>query len=296
MSCGIYKITNTIDGKCYIGQSIHIEYRWIQHCSSNYDSVIHRAIEKYGKSNFTFQILEECNKESLDEREQYWIKKYNSIVPNGYNVLSGGHPGIRDFHKIEKEVHQYDLYGQLIAKYPSCSAAALKVNTRPANIAACCRHEVCTTSNYQWRYADDQDLRLITNGLGIRNRSVTQYSMDGIKIKDFDTIKEAANELKCSQSVICAACNGRQYSAAGFRWAYTNALPCEKRKKKQIKSSEHKNNKRVGQYNSHGELLKIFPSITIAAEETGANASCIGAVCKGKRKTSGGYVWRYISD
>ena len=83
---GIYKIENLINHKVYIGQSIHIERRWKEHCANSTSSVISKAIKKYGKENFSFQILEECLEEDLDEKEIYYIKKFNCIVPNGYNI------------------------------------------------------------------------------------------------------------------------------------------------------------------------------------------------------------------
>lgn len=83
---GIYKIENTLNHKVYIGQSVHIEIRWKEHCRPSGDSVIAKAIQKYGKENFTFQVLKECDIEQLDELELFYIKKFNSIVPNGYNV------------------------------------------------------------------------------------------------------------------------------------------------------------------------------------------------------------------
>ena len=83
---GIYKITNKINGKVYIGQSIHIERRWKEHCRQSTNSVISDAIKQYGKENFIFEVIEECNQEELNEKEEYYIQLYNSIVPNGYNV------------------------------------------------------------------------------------------------------------------------------------------------------------------------------------------------------------------
>lgn len=83
---GIYKITNKINNKCYIGQSIHIERRWSEHCFPSKTSKISLAIQKYGKNNFNFEVIEECVITELDEKESYWIKFYNSLIPNGYNV------------------------------------------------------------------------------------------------------------------------------------------------------------------------------------------------------------------
>lgn len=86
---GIYKITNLLNDKVYIGQSVHIERRFQEHCGSNVDSYIHNAIQKYGKDNFKFEVIEQCNPKDLDKREEYWIQFYNSLKPNGYNLVLG---------------------------------------------------------------------------------------------------------------------------------------------------------------------------------------------------------------
>lgn len=92
MEKAIYKITNLINGKLYIGQSIRPNHRWWEHCNKaerhldNYP--IHNAIRKYGKDNFTFEILEWTAEYNL--REYELIKEYNTLYPNGYNVLEGG--------------------------------------------------------------------------------------------------------------------------------------------------------------------------------------------------------------
>lgn len=93
---GIYKITNLINNKCYIGQSVNIERRWKEHCRKPNKSKISKAIFDFGKENFSFQILEECSTEELNKKEQFYIKKFNSIYPNGYNIeeKSNSNPSI----------------------------------------------------------------------------------------------------------------------------------------------------------------------------------------------------------
>lgn len=99
MSIGIYKITNTINQKAYIGQSIHIEDRWYQHKQESknprqkpYNYSIHQAFRKYGIEHFTFEIVEECPIEELNEREKYWVAYYNTYK-KGYNETEGGEAG-----------------------------------------------------------------------------------------------------------------------------------------------------------------------------------------------------------
>ena len=96
MTKAIYIITNIINNKQYIGQTVHPEKRWWEHCNrakNNKDSYpIHCAIKKYGEKNFTFKILEWT--EDYDTREAELIKQYNTLTPNGYNVIEGGHSPI----------------------------------------------------------------------------------------------------------------------------------------------------------------------------------------------------------
>jgi len=86
----IYKITNKVNGKVYIGQSIRpIEQRFQRHINDAVNNILDthfaRAIRKYGKENFYIELVETCdNQTELNLREQYWIRKYDSIN-NGYN-------------------------------------------------------------------------------------------------------------------------------------------------------------------------------------------------------------------
>ena len=95
---GIYKFENLVNGKKYIGQSINIERRYKDHIvraknnfpsNSEYNSAFHKALRKYGISSFSFEILEECGKAQLNQKEIYWIKYFDSYA-NGYNETSGG--------------------------------------------------------------------------------------------------------------------------------------------------------------------------------------------------------------
>lgn len=89
----IYIIKNTINKKVYIGQAKNTQKRFISHCSrakTNSDnSPIHDAINALGRENFYYEILE-SQIEDYNEKEKYWIQFYNSLVPNGYNLLLGG--------------------------------------------------------------------------------------------------------------------------------------------------------------------------------------------------------------
>lgn len=89
----IYIIENDINNKVYIGQAIDAKIRFQSHCKPSAatlnNELIGKAIQKYGKEHFHFEILE-SQIENYNEREQYWISYYNSLAPNGYNILKGG--------------------------------------------------------------------------------------------------------------------------------------------------------------------------------------------------------------
>ena len=94
---GIYVITNLINGKQYVGLSKNCYKRWNDHYSKSYCSkreddkhkALYMAMRKYGRENFSFQILEECSEDELCEREIFWIKKLDTYK-NGYNETHGG--------------------------------------------------------------------------------------------------------------------------------------------------------------------------------------------------------------
>ena len=104
----IYKITNKINGKSYIGQTIqNVKERFYQHCATKcsqaiLNMVIHKAINKYGKSNFTIEVIEEVESTNLNDRERYWIRYYDSYN-NGYNSTEGGQDGIKLFKNLDTE-------------------------------------------------------------------------------------------------------------------------------------------------------------------------------------------------
>lgn len=90
MKKAIYKIENKINHKIYIGQSLEPERRFLEHCQrkEKYKSLIHDAIQKYGKENFDFSIIGWF--EDYNEKEQFYINYYRSKIPYGYNVANGG--------------------------------------------------------------------------------------------------------------------------------------------------------------------------------------------------------------
>jgi group I intron endonuclease len=97
--CGIYKISNIVNNKVYVGQSKNIYKRWQEHYyelknNRNKNQHLQYSFNKYGEENFIFDIIEVCDIDSLDYLERHYIKLYNSIDRSfGYNNENGGNKG-----------------------------------------------------------------------------------------------------------------------------------------------------------------------------------------------------------
>ncbi len=97
----LYKITNLLNGKCYIGQTKNFKMRMRDHIRTR-KSLISQAINKYGKENFSFVQLESFDESEIDAAEKAFILKFNSLAPNGYNLDLGG-KSVKESNDITKE-------------------------------------------------------------------------------------------------------------------------------------------------------------------------------------------------
>jgi group I intron endonuclease len=129
----IYKIINNTNGKIYIGKTRNKNprNRWREHLQiarnktvkNNTYQLIHKSINKYGKENFTFEVIEECISDELGcEREKFWIKEYKTFVYEygsqfGYNLTAGGDGSTGFKHSKEaKEKMSKDRKGTRLGK------------------------------------------------------------------------------------------------------------------------------------------------------------------------------------
>lgn len=118
---GIYKITNQCNGKIYIGQSKNIEERWEEHKRKMQvrNTQLYQAMRFFGIENFVFEIIKECSLDQLNEREQYYIHKYDSIN-KGYNmnIIENKQYKIdwEIVNQIIKDLKETNLKGKDIAK------------------------------------------------------------------------------------------------------------------------------------------------------------------------------------
>jgi len=150
----IYKISNDINDKLYIGQTTQtLQRRFTSHCCSSNDKAknmyIKRAILKYGKEHFKIELIEECDDSLLDEREIYWINYFDSYN-NGYNLTIGGNSNRNllnqsienriDIDEFKNFVLNYNpTVNELIDKYNICYSTVYNL-IRKLNLNISLRH------------------------------------------------------------------------------------------------------------------------------------------------------------
>lgn len=142
----IYKITNVKNNKIYIGYTKNnIKQRFNEHWRDRFNdnSILHKSMIKYGKTNFKIEIVEEISENQWIEKEQKWIQYFNSKVPNGYNICDGGNkPPIyygeqnfnsklttQQFLNLIKDLKHYELdFAQIASKYKISQSQIERIN------------------------------------------------------------------------------------------------------------------------------------------------------------------------
>lgn len=200
----IYKYTSP-SGKSYIGQTIYNKKIREGKEGKDYKEcpLFYAAIKKYGINNFSYEILEECDNSLLDERERYYIKKYNSFL-EGYNLTEGG----QDNKTWSKKVYQFSQKGDLIKEYESLTFAARENKVSIGALSQVCNGKKYTLLGFLWSYENKCPKIKKTH----KNKIVYQFSEAGELIKEFETAKNAANFYNISIAAIqqCASKNKRK--------------------------------------------------------------------------------------
>jgi group I intron endonuclease len=270
MDSGIYKITNKINNKIYIGSAISIKIRWQHHISElKYNRHSNRHLQnawnKYGMENFRFEIIENVNTEKdCIIREQFYLntllkanindKTFNKL---GYNIIriAGSNLGRKSTNETKQKISKslighkrnkgriqseetkikikskkldtttkiisrkyqgnipvikYDIYGEEICIYKSLTEAAYINVINISNISSCCNGKRKSAGGYIWRYNQDKKLSI--------NDPVMKFDLNGLFIKKYNSIKEAAKELEFNTKNITRCIQGKRDTAGGYLW------------------------------------------------------------------------------
>ena len=214
----IYKVTNNINKKIYIGQTIQDEnIRWNHHMRealNGSDTKFHRALRKYGKDGFIWEVIEEVDNDKLNEREIYWISYYNSYK-QGYNSTTGGDLPPRNDIKI--------ICLETNIVYSSCAEANRQTNINKVHIAECVRGEKSRVSagGYHWMSLEDY------NKFGpIFKQTENELNSKSVKCIEtgivYNSILEASKATGVSRQTIHRCCEGITKNPKKYHWRYND--------------------------------------------------------------------------
>ena len=200
----IYKITNLINGKVYIGKTLDtIEKRWKDHKK---DSIrprcekrpLYSAMNKYGVENFTIEEVEECSEKELSEREKYWIEFYHSFH-DGYNATTGGDG---------KQYADYDLIYTLFQEGKTCKEIKQITNYDGLTIRRALEANGITKQIRKDR------------GRGCSRKKVAKIDLRTNEILEVYSSITEAEKINHPAYHIGDVCNGKRKSCGGFGWKF----------------------------------------------------------------------------
>lgn len=279
----IYKITNLVNGKVYIGQTTNYNRRFSEHKKMGYgkedSKYLYNAMSHYGIENFKFEVIEKC--ENYNEREKYWIKHYNSYCGAeggwGYNMTEGGEePPLHIKENSPFATHSQEDVNKVID---------LIQNTKISFI------DIAKMTNY-----DASSIKRINEGKLWHDNNLKYplriyHSHDFIQDRAFKIIsdlqnttlsqKEIAEKYGVARSTVTAINNGQNNRQEELSYPL--------RKHKAVKG------KPFYMLDLNDNILKEFTSLVDAARLLGDEKKNdhIGACLRGKSKTAYGYKWKY---
>jgi group I intron endonuclease len=285
----IYKTTNLSNGKIYIGQSNGNNKSYL-----GSGVVMLNAIKKYGKDNFKKEILEEClTQKELDDKERFWISFYKSNQNEiGYNLMDGGNSGT--LHSEETKIKMSDshkgnknfFFGK---KHTDQTKKILSEKTKE-RLKNKENHPL-----YGRKFSNEtkqkiSNTRIKNRKIGIDNPRYGKSTYDawfekyGKEIADKKFI-----EFKEKMKIINNNIKRNILPKYGTDNPFFGRKHSDETKLK-LSNSHKGNGKKVIQMDLNNNFIKEWNSVTEIKEKLGINA---GRVCRGERKKSGGYLWKF---
>lgn len=301
----IYKHTNKVNGKSYIGQTRHedLTRRWTGGHGYDGTPYFSRAIKKYGWNTFTHEILETgiASQEEANAKERFYIALYRSNEKDyGYNVQSGGQytgelseEGRQKLHERfsgansprAKAIDVYDLDGKLIKTFDTLSETANYLKCSIGSVSMKCTQKTGTVKKHIVHFHETtngmkqlpKEKIFFANEQRKQLRAVTQYDLKGNFIQTFNSVKEAAEKTGTKQTEISACINhSERISTNGYVWRkgkHTENIPPTKFANK--REGEHLYSKPVIRTDVKTGERKRYATRRLAAKENNTTSTNI---------------------
>lgn len=249
----IYLITNKINGKKYVGQTqqADINDRWRHHKNKmSVGRFLLNAYNKYGIDNFKFQIICICFDSDCDKYEEFYIKKFDCLAPNGYNLMSGGHSfkhhpdslkkmseSIKAYKKLNPQICTEETRKKLSEslkgeKHPNFNKPMSEEQKQKISES---RKKLIKEGKIipnKGRTLSEKQLEGLKIGWSIVKESkgrfaikkVAKYDLEGNLLNTYPSISEAKRQTGICDSLISKVCkNVISYkTAGGFVWKYVD--------------------------------------------------------------------------
>lgn len=234
---GVYKISNNLDSKIYIGSSKNIPSRWDSHMKT-LNKGVHscRHLQNFFNENkeiiFKFEVIEKCDEKVLFEREQYYLDTLKPFGSNGFNIAKIA--GLPNFAVTEKEkircsknrtigFLQYDLSGKFIKKHSSARLLAMRFKTPRESFNKACNGRLQTLKGFIWKYDDgnilDQLPQEFMKTIVLKpQKKIQAYSCEGELIAEFKSALDLQKRTGYDRKYIKKVCRRQDNRFKGLFW------------------------------------------------------------------------------
>lgn len=321
--CGIiYKATNLVNGKVYIGQTeqtlnerMKEHYRHSKREKYNH-IVFYRAIKKYGKENFKWEIIDNAsNEDELNNKEIYWIDLYKSYIhrkdSNGYNMTLGG-DGMRGYKPTEELKEKQSLFMKKYYKehkHPMLGTKMKDSTKRKIGMANSGRIKNNETRlklskslsgkhnpMYGRRHSEKTKNKMSEAKKGIGKIPIVQFTKNGEFVMEFESALDGANFTGCLPTAITTCCKGKRKTANGYVWMYKSDYENGKRVNTEIVNNKQNSCVGVVKLSKSGEFVDLYKSVKDGANSVNGDRGTITKCCQGKIKSAYGFIWKYEND
>jgi len=221
----IYKITNQVNGKFYVGRTIKsLQHRFRNHCyealERNSTIYFNKAIRKYGKENFIIEQIEICDPNSIGQREMFWISE---LSPH-YNQTLGGDGGMLGFKHSEetKNLLSEKRMGKFVGnKNPFYNQTHSEEQKEKWSKMRKGQPSPCGfTGKSHKEESKSKTSQTLKNNPNVKRVKVFQYDIEGNFLREFQSISDAAQFVGTNPSNIKYTCEGKFNHCKGYKWRY----------------------------------------------------------------------------
>ena len=296
----VYKHTNKINGKVYIGitSAATLNQGWDNGNGYVLNKTFFSDIQKYGWIEGFYHVVLEDNltKKEAENLEKQLIRKYNSQNENfGYNLASGGISCSTNAVKVR----QYDLNWNFIKEYSSIlEAEKMNKGVYSYTIRACCKGERDSAGGYRWKFVDGTYLlkEYKTN----KDKEIFQYTLDGNFVRSYKNAVEASMITTIKSTYIHNCCKDISTSAGGFQWFYEfkgNIIEPSK-----FYNNMYRKKTPIDMFDKNMNFIKHYDSIQDATQDLRDNFNIKNAQdgnirnnLKERNKTAYGFIFKYVN-